>query len=423
MGSTDINRHQSLPTPDPKVRRGGFVDDHGTPAGGLAAGVRNDAGDAHANTRAFCGVGAGYGAKLAGIRILGDDTHDQDEADGIAYMPDKNDIYSNSWGPCDQCRLIEGPGPIAKAHVETAMHMGRGGRGVIYVWAAGNGRSIGDNCNNDGWASWRYMVTIAGTTSRGKQSSFSEECSALTVAVPAGGSGPSLTTTDLQGSGGQNSGDCMSGFSGTSAAAPVAAGVVSLVLQAKPELTWRDVQAVLIQSAVQVDKSDSRWQKNGAGLHYSHAYGFGLLDAGGAVTLAKSWTNWPPAQVYSSPALSLSVRVEPNNKRAETTTLAADAFPGAAGSAPFTEHVEIYVNMMTQKRGALSLTLTSPSGTKSYLVVPNSDTKAGPPANWRYTTNANWGESPIGSWKLVAEMDKHGHELMWIDWKIVVYYH
>jgi len=44
----------------------------------------------------------------------------------------------------------------------------------------------------------------------------------------------SITTTDLLGSSGQSNGDCSSSFTGTSAACPLAAGVVALVLEANP---------------------------------------------------------------------------------------------------------------------------------------------------------------------------------------------
>jgi subtilisin family serine protease len=54
--------------------------------------------------------------------------------------------------------------------------------------------------------------------------------------------GLSVTTTDLLGSEGMSSSDCTSTFSGTSAAAPMAAGAVALMLDANPALGWRDVQ-------------------------------------------------------------------------------------------------------------------------------------------------------------------------------------
>ena len=40
------------------------------------------------------------------------------------------------------------------------MLQGRNGNGVVYVWAAGNGGSKGDNCNCDGYTSSIYTLSI-----------------------------------------------------------------------------------------------------------------------------------------------------------------------------------------------------------------------------------------------------------------------
>jgi len=43
-------------------------------------------------------------------------------------------------------------------------------------------------------------------------------------------------------------------FGGTSSATPAVAGVVALMLQANPNLTTRDVQEILVRTAVQNDE-------------------------------------------------------------------------------------------------------------------------------------------------------------------------
>jgi hypothetical protein len=37
---------------------------------------------------------------------------------------------------------------------------GRGGKGIIYVWASGNGGMNDDNCNCDGYTSSMYTISI-----------------------------------------------------------------------------------------------------------------------------------------------------------------------------------------------------------------------------------------------------------------------
>lgn len=45
---------------------------------------------------------------------------------------------------------------------------------------------------------------------------------------------------------------CTEGHTGTSAAAPLAAGMVALMLQVRPCLTWRDVQHIITFTATKV---------------------------------------------------------------------------------------------------------------------------------------------------------------------------
>lgn len=74
-------------------------------------------------------------------------------------------------------------------------------------------------------------------------------------------------------------GDCYDGFGGTSSAAPLAAGVVALMLGANKKLGWKDVQFILMSTASQIDPSDWDWTMNGVGRYVNHKYGYGLINA------------------------------------------------------------------------------------------------------------------------------------------------
>ena len=71
------------------------------------------------------------------------------------------------------------------------------------------------------------------------------------------------------------------------------AGIIALVLEAKPELTWRDVQHIIVRTARRANLRAEDWRQNGAGYNLSHAFGFGLMDAGAMVRLATTWQTVP----------------------------------------------------------------------------------------------------------------------------------
>ena len=97
-------------------------------------------------------------------------------------------------------------------------------------------------------------------------------------------------------------------YGGTSSATASVSGVVALVRSVNPDLTWRDVKLILAASARQNDPEHQDWGTGaphyGGGpgrYHFNDNYGFGVVDAAAAVSLAKSWTNLPPmTEAHSS---------------------------------------------------------------------------------------------------------------------------
>jgi subtilisin family serine protease len=82
-------------------------------------------------------------------------------------------------------------------------------------------------------------------------------------------------TDDRLGNYGYGSGDYVT-MSGTSYSAPTVAGVIALMLQANPNLGFRDAQEILAYSAKLTDPTNTGRAYNGAhdwnggGLHFSH---------------------------------------------------------------------------------------------------------------------------------------------------------
>ena len=51
---------------------------------------------------------------IVGIRVLGDNQTDLQEARALSHRDDVISIYSNSWGPFDFGFTVEGPGPLVQ---------------------------------------------------------------------------------------------------------------------------------------------------------------------------------------------------------------------------------------------------------------------------------------------------------------------
>ncbi|KNC72622.1 hypothetical protein SARC_14818, partial [Sphaeroforma arctica JP610] len=118
--------------------------------------------------------------------------------------------------------------------------------------------------------------------------------------------------------------------SGTSAAAPLGAGMLALVLEANNTLTWRDVQYLLVYTSVHINADHESWTVNGRDWPYSDRFGFGLMDAYAMVTTAQSWQGLrgrfvnatsPTITVnlpFGNGAIPLSTDTSRNNDTAQT---------------------------------------------------------------------------------------------------------
>ncbi|MEO2179254.1 MAG: S8 family serine peptidase, partial [Candidatus Poseidoniia archaeon] len=236
-------------------------------------------------------TGIAYDATIAGSTLIACWASDSVEAEALSYESDEIDIYTNSWGPADDGQTLLGPGPLTLAAFEFDAYQGREGLGNMITWAAGNGLGSDDNSNYDGYANSRYTVAVTAINHNGEQSYYAEPGANILVAAYSNGDSEGITTTDITGSGGYDSGNVTHDFGGTSSATPLVAGIIALILDANENLTWRDVQHVLVNSARTNDASDSSWELNSAGHDISHKYGFGVVDGGAAVAVAENWVN------------------------------------------------------------------------------------------------------------------------------------
>ena len=268
---------------------GGFPvrpsDSHGTAVAGVIAAERNGIG----------GVGVAYNADLVSFY-----SRLSYGAIATAFEAARGrvDILNNSWGlggnfenSPDSAFLDDFSRPEltrAATALQALAADGRGGLGTVVIMAAGNDNEVGDNTNLHNFQNSRFVITVGATEKSGQAASFSTRGSSVLVAAP----GSRVVTTDRVDTAGYDDGD-MATVSGTSFAAPGVAGVVALMLEANPNLGYRDVQIILAASAGHGEGYDASSPGtitvNGRARYHQPDIGFGIVDARTAVRLAETW--------------------------------------------------------------------------------------------------------------------------------------
>lgn len=386
----DFNGNDADPAPVDLIN-----DTHGTSVAGVAGARGNN------------GIGVTGSAPLAtltGIRLIAAATTDQQDANAFLLSNDVIQIKSNSWGTPDGYNYY-GPGPLALAALETGATSGRSGKGVVYVFAAGNGLYYNDDSNTDGFANNPFVIAVTAVNDFGYQAGYAEPGANILISAPSSGNSKNagVRTTDLTGANGYNTTsaggnlantDYTNDFGGTSSAAPLVSGVVALMLEANPNLGWRDVKEILIRTARRNHRADTDWGTNAAGFSFNHKYGAGIVDAAAAVALAQQWTNLPAMTTTQATSNTISVNIPDNNAN-------GISYPLSIATPNFrVEHVALTMTATHTWIGDLDITLTSPSGMTSKLVRQIWDGTDN--MNWTFGSVRHWGESAAGTWTVTV---------------------
>ncbi|MBN2648016.1 MAG: S8 family serine peptidase [Thiotrichales bacterium] len=361
----------------------------------------------------------------------------------------------------------------------------RAGKGAIYLKAAGNEFIEGaGNCtqanefavtclnsNMEPDQTIPYVLPIAAFNDQGVRSEFSNTGASIWLAAPGGGDGSGILTTDHSGCNqgySQTNGefsfndfdrglrsenencDYFSAFAGTSAAVPHVSGAAALLLEANPDLTWRDLKQLFARSARKLDANlpavtlrlglqtvtlENGWVTNAAGLNFSNAYGFGALDVNRALTLATSnYPNLPPQQVWTQVgSVSNGGVIADASATGITETLSV-----SQNLQPVVESVQLRLSLAGVDERAdgqtdfdfsdYQIILQSPSGTQSVVMTPfHSFDKRFKITDYPMITHAFYGEPLNGEWRLlIRDLDSSGNldgQGKLVNWSLRFYGH
>lgn len=418
-----------------------YNEDHGTSVAGITAA---------ASDNGIGGRGVAPDVLLRGYNFLPAQLLSRSYFDSLGMSradPDSSavDIFNMSFGE----ELVKNASPETVELFRHGVENLREGLGAIYVKAAGNAfrscwgyflpvnNDIGCRAASaDSSSNLPYLIVVGGLNANGVRASYASTGANLWISAPAGEYGqtwPAMITTDQMGRntgysgygiglGGDASlnpnGNYVSDFNGTSSAAPNASGAVALLLEARPDLTWRDVKHVLARTARQVDPDiapverllsggyyelQHRWTRNAAGHQFHNWYGFGAVDVDAALNLAavhesdslgEYWETLP----YTRDALALSI-ADSNLNGARDQLRVSDLDPAVR-----VESATVAVRVDHPFPHDLSIELISPAGTRSVLNPAFNDMLARRRGvlEWNLLSNAFYGEDPTGDWELVV---------------------
>lgn len=438
-------------------------DGHGTAVTGLVNAVAENG---------IGSMGVAPGAKFAGFYFIGrfSDTSSSYEARVLDQILGDFDVFNYSYGYAN-CFYVPTSSAVISAYKKGVTTL-RDGKGAIYVKAAGNDyRGTNADCyNGDSSTFWGnantnedqnhpYLIVTAATNASGEASSYSSPGSNVWVSSAGGEFGsnsPAMITTDMQG--------CSRGFStssswtslfnrgqhqlnslcnytnvmnGTSSATPTLAGVAALMLEANPDLTWRDVKHILAVTANPLHFStaayghpagadlsghvyDYSYVVNAAGMKFSNTFGFGRIDAEKAVAMARDYTfplrpyvetqtngNWD----YQSGYVNLAVPDRSATGVSHSLTVSHNIK---------VEAVQVKVEINHPFISDIGLELTSPAGTVSKILRINSNIKDRGLFGYTLLSNAFYGENSTGKWTIKVIDARSGNTGRLTSWELKI---
>ncbi len=350
--------------------------------------------------------GVAPGASIYSNELTGDNR----EADAVVRNKEITAVLVNGRGSEDGAFFQEASTSWEEG-VELGISKGFYGKGVFYVWGAGDGHERGDQANFSEYSNYYGVTAVCSTDGFGKKSIFSEEGVNLWVCAP----GSDIVTTD-------NKNDYVV-TSGTFLSASQVGGVAALLREINGNLSWRDIKLILAGSARQNDFFDPSWEtgavKYGSDTERYNSnpkYGFGVVDAEAAAELAKSWKG--VGEMRTITASSDNELTIPDGDGEADGVLVSRLMIPDLEEVTFTEFVEAELVLSCDCLQDLNIQITSPSGTVSELVrevVRGSSNEEENCVSYlrrthRFGSAKHLGEDPSGEWILKISDTAPGDE-------------
>ena len=266
------------------------------------------------------------------------------------------------------------------------------------IWISGYGGEYGYNSNYVSVGSGIYDPAIMTTDQSGCTNGYVGANSAYQVNEFNNNSGGYSENADC---------NYVSTFNGTSSAAPSVSGVIALMLEANPDLTWRDVKHIIASTADKIDENNEftlagitqyEWETNAAGFDFHNWYGFGKINAAEAVQDAENYStdlgtfsttniNWATTQDVTLPFGTSSHTIDISSPTSTNNN--------------FIEQVQLGFKLNHIYPDTVGMTLVSPSGTEVNILQPFTNVYGNHSGLWiTVGVNAFYGEQINGTWTL-----------------------
>ncbi len=332
-------------------------------------------------------------------------------------------VSNNSYGQIGDDN-IRRASPAWEAAVTRGVNEGFGDKGILYVFNGGAAKQYADDGNLDLRRNYYAVTAVCGVGYEDSRMFDGNHGANMWICAPA----TNITSTGYTG---RYSIDRSSSRYATA----IVSGAAALIRATNSELTWRDVKLILAASARWNHQSSPTWQtgavKYGATGNYrfNHDYGFGVVDAGAAVTLAKSWTNLPAMKTFEASSQDDRQPIPDAPGRCchgptVTSKVTIDPY------IEFIEFVELHIEFDHPSFRDVKIELVSPTGAVSTILPAAHSTRINSRfyahelrSSVRFGSARHLGENPAGEWTLRLTDEYHGRSGDLVAWRLKIYGH